>query len=76
MFNIVSWFLFAFKVPRLWKDGTGSPQKGTVDQLYPYVPLAKYAIFFIHDGDPTQRYEEFWGVITKLTQQNTVQSNI
>lgn len=25
---------------------------------YPYVPLAKYAIFFISDGDPTQRYEE------------------
>lgn len=26
---------------------------------YLYIPLAKYAIFFISDGDPTQRYEEF-----------------
>ncbi|KAK7817775.1 hypothetical protein U0070_018988 [Myodes glareolus] len=26
---------------------------------YPYIPLAKYAIFFISDVNPTQRYEEF-----------------
>ncbi|KAH0509933.1 Palmitoyltransferase ZDHHC2 [Microtus ochrogaster] len=26
---------------------------------YPYVPLAKYAVFFIRDGDPTPQYAEF-----------------
>lgn len=25
---------------------------------YPYIPLAKYAIFFISDVNPTQQYEE------------------